>query len=362
MLRSSAINPRLSSKFKPISVTYLNKGLKSLYMGQSPKASRVQKFNFQSLKSSDIQYDYSPIIGEELSLLISQIDSDTHLQRCLNYKAYDKAMETRQKRKKIDERIDHLVVQKAQNAGSEAYRVHLAEADREGLRLRAALITATESENFSEAHRIQTDLRNLTVRVRRLRAAAASEGLATPPPVFRIGQRVRHRKYGYQALVAGHDRRCGETASWKSLRGGSEWMDCPGGYYHLLVHLDDWPSDAMAVDPKPPVAYVAEDQLTTWESDAPLSRGMTDESSSKSGIAPLSPPLPPAVEGTRNGEMYGKGEIRHPYLNRLFLGPDARGGYVPCRQLLAKFGLPRRDIHALGTSNSWEGGDDQSME
>lgn len=62
--------------------------------------------------------------------------------------------------------------------------------------------------------------------------------------------------------------------------------------------------------------------------------------------------LPP---GTSWVEAAGPEPLAHPYAYILFLGQDARGDYLPCRQLRDKYRVARRDVHAPGQEE--EGGD-----
>jgi hypothetical protein len=54
-------------------------------------------------------------------------------------------------------------------------------------------------------------------------------------------------------------------------------------------------------------------------------------------------------------QVYGPEELQHPYGYVLFLGADARGDLLPCRQLRDKFSQPRRDVRRPGTED--EGGE-----
>ena len=54
--------------------------------------------------------------------------------------------------------------------------------------------------------------------------------------------------------------------------------------------------------------------------------------------------------------MYGTDELQHPYSYVLFLGTDARGDFVPCRQLRDKYGAPRRDVRRPGSEEEEEEG------
>jgi hypothetical protein len=56
-------------------------------------------------------------------------------------------------------------------------------------------------------------------------------------------------------------------------------------------------------------------------------------------------------------QVYGPDALQHPYSYVLFLGQDARGDMIPCRQLRDKYGARRRDVYKPG-SEPKEGDDD----
>jgi hypothetical protein len=53
-------------------------------------------------------------------------------------------------------------------------------------------------------------------------------------------------------------------------------------------------------------------------------------------------------------QVYGTESLQHPYSYVLFLGQDARGDMLPCRQLRDKYGARRRDVYKPGTEPSDE--------
>jgi hypothetical protein len=96
-------------------------------------------------------------------------------------------------------------------------------------------------------------------------------------------------------------------------------------FYHVLVDVADWKYDAA----QPPVAYVAQELLTAPELED---------------------------DGAAWSQVYGTDPLQHPYSYVLFLGQDARGDLLPCRQLRDKYSARRRDVHPPGDEE--EKGDD----
>jgi hypothetical protein len=56
--------------------------------------------------------------------------------------------------------------------------------------------------------------------------------------------------------------------------------------------------------------------------------------------------------------VYGPDPLQHPYSYVLFLGQDARGDMLPCRQLRDKYSARRRDVYRPGAEEQ-EDGDEQ---
>jgi hypothetical protein len=53
-------------------------------------------------------------------------------------------------------------------------------------------------------------------------------------------------------------------------------------------------------------------------------------------------------------QVYGPDALQHPYSYVLFLGQDARGDMIPCRQLRDKYGARRQDVFKPGSEPSEE--------
>jgi hypothetical protein len=54
-------------------------------------------------------------------------------------------------------------------------------------------------------------------------------------------------------------------------------------------------------------------------------------------------------------QVYGPDPLQHPYSYVLFLGQDARGDMLPCRQLRDKYSARRRDVYRPGTEGQEDG-------
>mmetsp|Transcript_10055 Transcript_10055/g.27521 ORF Transcript_10055/g.27521 Transcript_10055/m.27521 type:complete len:283 (-) Transcript_10055:169-1017(-) len=57
-------------------------------------------------------------------------------------------------------------------------------------------------------------------------------------------------------------------------------------------------------------------------------------------------------------ERFGEGTFKHPYEYMLFLGQDARGDYIPCKQLRDRYNVQRRDVWAPGDDGTEDDEDD----
>ena len=308
----------------------------------------------------------SALANEEAVYLIFQLELDSQLQRALNYDAYETAQQIRAKRETVDLAIRKLQERKgraaanaaggggggggggdegeggaAGSAGAAAESIDLAS---EGLQLRTEMQRAVEEERYEDAARLRDLLAALETRAKRAEAAAAAWKSGSRP-VLRLGQRVVHRRLGYRGVVVGWDLACCEADEWLEASGagaadsaGSSGSGSSGSsgalehglkqpFYHILVDVRDWRFDAA----QPPVAYAAQELLAAPE--------LVDDGASWS-------------------EVYGPGELQHPYSYILFLGQDARGDLLPCRQLRGKYSAPRRDVRRPGSEEE-EGSDDE---
>jgi uncharacterized membrane protein YgcG len=61
-----------------------------------------------------------------------------------------------------------------------------------------------------------------------------------------------------------------------------------------------------------------------------------------------------------HAQVYGPDALQHPYSYVLFLGQDARGDMIPCRQLRDKYGARRRDVYKPGSEPSNDADDEDS--
>jgi len=261
------------------------------------------------------------MVNEEVVYLIFQMDLDTQLQRCLNYEAYQEAKEVRSKRQRVDEAVALMKERKARNSSTpaEAARLSVSDFAAEGLRLRTELQRAVQEERYKDAAAFRDLLAELD-RESKQAAAMSGEWDASSAPGLRLGQRVVHKTNNYRGVVVGWDLQCCESEDWAAANGVEQLSKGEAQpFYHVLVDARDWSYSSNA----PPTAYVAEELLTCPELD--------EASPGKSWV-----------------EVYGKDPAEHPYLYILFLGQDARGDYLPCRQLRDKYNIKRRDVYKPG--------------
>mmetsp|Transcript_25874 Transcript_25874/g.66704 ORF Transcript_25874/g.66704 Transcript_25874/m.66704 type:complete len:499 (+) Transcript_25874:102-1598(+) len=321
------------------------------------------------------EIERSEMVNEEMVYFIFQMDLDVQLQRALNYEAYEFAQGVRAKRQRVDEALSVMMQRKVQNVNSEAASAAMdsGELAAEGLGLRTQMQRAVEEERYSDAARIRDMLADLERRAKRAEALAAEFKPSGVSREFRLGQRVKHRKFGYRGLVVGWDAQCCESDEWAEAAGVAS---LPRGsrqpFYQLLVDVRDWSFDYTL----PPVAYVAEDFLWAPEQGGPEgmealqaaqpgpgSEGSTAPSTSSSSSS-SSTASGGSQEGPKIGEpmswveRFGEGTFKHPYEYMLFLGQDARGDYIPCKQLRDRYNVQRRDVWAPGDDGTEDDEDD----
>ena len=164
--------------------------------------------------------------------------------------------------------------------------------------LRSNLQKAIENEDYALAAELRNEISKLEAES--LAASAKALAYKNVQFAFRLGQKVRHKVFGYRAVIVGMDPVCCGSTSWmenaqvKKLSRGSAQP-----FYQVLVDV--------RADPNILVAYVAEDNLVI--------------------------PDQPDME-----------RFDHPYISFLFYGMDAAGDFIPIKHLREKYNRPRHEV------------------
>uniref|UniRef100_A0A7N0TRG6 Hemimethylated DNA-binding domain-containing protein n=1 Tax=Kalanchoe fedtschenkoi TaxID=63787 RepID=A0A7N0TRG6_KALFE len=255
--------------------------------------------------SPEARCEHSESTNEDILIFFFQLDLATQVQRALNLEQYEFAQQLRNKLTEVEkEVVSQIGLKRGLPGKSEAQDKSISM-----LRLRAELQGAVEGENYALAAEIRDKITKLEAET--VAASASSLLYDNVRYGFRLGQKVRHKIFGYQAVICGMDPVCCESSSWAETAGVeklSRGLNQP--FYQVLVDVHE--------DPNLLVAYVAEDNL----------------------VAPEEPDL---------------GRFDHPYLSFLFYGADAAGDFIPIKQLREKFNRPRYEV-------PMEDGDDEGGE
>jgi heat shock protein HspQ len=83
-----------------------------------------------------------------------------------------------------------------------------------------------------------------------------------PPPQFRIGQLVAHRRYGYRGVIVAFDHSCTAPDDWYQSNRTQPDREQP--WYHVLVHS----SNSMT--------YAAQSSLLPDDSGQPIEHPLVD--------------------------------------------------------------------------------------
>ncbi|CAB4264709.1 unnamed protein product [Prunus armeniaca] len=245
----------------------------------------------QGLNASSEQ---SEAANEDILIFFFQLDLATRVQYALNTEQYDIAQQLRNKLTEVEaEVIRQQEAKRGSSPKSEAQDKAISI-----IRLRADLQKAIESENYALAAKLRDAISELEAES--LAASAKALAHENANYSFRLGQRVRHKNFGYRAVVCGMDPVCCESSSWmqtaqvEKLHRGSNQP-----FYQVLVDVH--------ADPNLLVAYVSEENL----------------------LAPDEPDVD---------------QFDHPYISFLFYGMDAAGDFIPIKQLREKYNRPRHEI------------------
>ncbi|GER31831.1 heat shock protein HspQ [Striga asiatica] len=206
----------------------------------------------------DPSCEHSESVNEDILMFFFELDLATRVQYALNLEEYDIA---KQLRNKLNE-------------------------------------NAIQSENYSLAAEIRDQISKLEAKS--LSASVKAQAFEKAQYAFRLGQKVKHKIFGYRAVICGMDPVCCESKSWidganveKLTRG----PDQP--FYQVLVDMHE--------DPNLLVAYVPEENLLV-------------------------------------ADQQDTDRFDHPYASFLFYGMDGAGDFIPIRQLREKYNQPRHEL------------------
>ncbi|KAJ0724964.1 putative UVR domain, hemimethylated DNA-binding domain-containing protein [Helianthus annuus] len=245
-------------------------------------------------QSSDASSERSESANEDILIFFYQLDLATRVQYALNLEEYEIANQLRNKLNEVEvEVIKQQESKRGLSSKSEAQDKGISL-----LRLRADLQNAIENENYSLAAEIRDQISKLEADS--LAATIKAQAFEKAQFEFRLGQKVRHKKFGYRAVICGMDPVCCETSAWMENAHVDQLTRGPDQpYYQVLVDVRE--------DPNLLVAYVPEENL----------------------LAPEEP---------------DKARFDHPYVSFLFYGMDSAGDFIPVKQLREKYNRPRHEV------------------
>ncbi|XP_028553757.1 clp protease adapter protein ClpF, chloroplastic isoform X3 [Dendrobium catenatum] len=246
-------------------------------------------------KKMDASIERSEATNEEIVVFFFQLDLETRIQYALNTEQFDVAQQLRNK----------LNEQEAKRGSS---RSEAQDKALNLLRLRADLQKAIDNEKYVVAAKLRDEISKLEVES--LAASAKALAYENAQYAYRLGEKVRHKIFGYRAVICGMDPICCESSSWMGIANVEKLSQGPNQpFYQVLVDVHD--------DPNLLVAYVAEENLSATEK----------------------PDL------TR---------FDHPYVSFLFYGTDTTGDFIPIKQLREKFSRPRHEVPSMDTQDGNE--------
>ncbi|KAI3467279.1 hypothetical protein Pfo_023942 [Paulownia fortunei] len=242
----------------------------------------------------DPSCEHSESANEDILMFFFELDLATRVQYALNLEQYEIAQQLRNKLTEVESEVIKLRESRRGSASkSEAQDMAISI-----LRLRADLQNAIQSENYSLAAELRDEISKLEANS--LAVSVKAQAYENVQYAFRLGQKVKHKIFGYQAVICGMDPVCRESKSWidganveKLTRG----PDQP--FYQVLVDVQE--------DPNLLVAYVPEENL----------------------VAP---------------DQQDTDRFDHPYASFLFYGMDAAGDFIPIKQLREKYNQPRHEL------------------
>lgn len=257
----------------------------------SVKAGWLFKGNDQD---SDASIERSDSAMEDIMIFFYQLDLGTRVQYALNVEQYEIAQQLRNKLTEVDaEVIKQQEAKRGSASKSEAQDKAISI-----LRLRAELQDAIQSENYAMAASLRDEISKLESQS--LAVSVKAQAYINTQFAFRLGQKLRHKKFGYRAVICGMDPVCTESSSWMESAQVAKLKHGPNQpFYQVLVDVH--------ADPNLLVAYVPEENL-------------------------LAPDQPDTER------------FEHPYAPFLFYGVDSAGDFIPVKQLREKYNKPRHEV------------------
>ncbi|XP_052185586.1 clp protease adapter protein ClpF, chloroplastic isoform X2 [Diospyros lotus] len=162
----------------------------------------------QGLNASSEQ---SESANEDILIFFFQLDLSTQVQRALNLEEYEIAQQLRNKLTEVETEVIRQQEERRGSASkSEAQDIAI-----NMLRLRADLQSAIQSENYPLAAELRDKISKLEAES--LAASAKAQLYEHAQYAFRLGQRVKHKLFGYQGIICGMDPVCCESSSWKEI-------------------------------------------------------------------------------------------------------------------------------------------------
>ncbi|KAL5987262.1 hypothetical protein ACLOJK_038424 [Asimina triloba] len=246
-------------------------------------------------KGTDARIERSESANEEILIFFFQIDLATQVQVALNKQEYEIAQQLRNKLTEVETEIIKRQEAKGRKPSpkSEAQEKVI-----NIIRLRADLQKAIEGENYALAAELRDEISKLETES--VDASVKALAYENAQYAYRLGQKVRHKIYGYRAVICGMDPECRESSSWMVNANVEKLARGPNQpFYQVLVD--------MRAEPNLPVAYVPEENLLSIEQP-------------------------------------DKGRFDHPYISFLFYGMDSAGDFIPIKQLREKYNRPRHEV------------------
>eukprot|EP00246_Nothoceros_aenigmaticus_P015245 TRINITY_DN6245_c0_g1_i3.p1 TRINITY_DN6245_c0_g1~~TRINITY_DN6245_c0_g1_i3.p1 ORF type:complete len:324 (-),score=62.02 TRINITY_DN6245_c0_g1_i3:289-1260(-) len=217
------------------------RGSKSLYIIRTVKVINSKRHeNGENRRRASAEDSH--LAKEEVMLLFYQLEIERRLQRALNQDEYETAQVLREK---IAEFEQVVARKKQEKMGSLSLKEEVQDTSIKILQLRTELQKNIDQENYSGAARMRDKIAELEAEA--LLAAAKAKIYENIKYAFRLGQKVKHKIFGYMGVICGMDPVCFESADWiqqnavEELHGGVKQP-----FYQVLVDVQTNPSNLVA--------------------------------------------------------------------------------------------------------------------
>ncbi|KAK6157899.1 hypothetical protein DH2020_012147 [Rehmannia glutinosa] len=209
-----------------------------------PRSLRVRAgwlFKGSSGKGSELDpsCEHSESANEDILMFFFELDLATRVQYALNLEQYEIAQQLRNKLTEVESEVIKL---------RESRRGSASKSEAQDMAISILhLQNAIQSENYSLAAELRDKISKLEAKS--LSASVKAQAYENAQYAFRLGQKVKHKIFGYRAVICGMDPVCCESKSWIDGANVEKLTRGPDQPFYQLREKYNQPRHELPYDP-----------------------------------------------------------------------------------------------------------------